>query len=622
MLDIADDEIKKTFRRINSKISSLNFQTGKVIPKKLGIFLPLMIELRLLFLSPLIIIARDREGKDLKQVKHNILPQEFEKIRTLFLKEKNFPVGGGDKSKAIIGIPLSLFGEKFLDDNGKNRWWNCNLNYVDYALVIRLDSGTCRECKENSCLTRDGKCLYVWIFGTRKSHPVTLYRCGKIGEKWERHLDKNHTDTLLLNRKFPFLLDLKFPQCLIDIEKWSKYSKLCLKEEFCKLMKEHGKEIFLNEKEENDTSDLRKELFPLSKYNDYFLKKYQCLEKTITPSAFLEGVNKAPFFKVIYDFFNDIKKRAEEIFKSYAERLSLNFVATDSELIRCQIFPKGTVTEDTDFKKFIKYFNWKGYYYVHYQGLSEYVNLTNHPEFLSKLVIINEKDEMWTSDIRIPSHVTDLLKMLGVYLKNSISYETFQIPCVYDYLDIFTNKKDRKIFCKSLAEGLKEIMEQGKVSENMKGEISENMKENMAKILNANKEPLSKQIKECIEDKETLSKQIKVCLKDLNRYYRAPTFLDRLLEKEEHCEKENIDYLIEPSPYPVYNFSFNSTSLSENNNNLVGLRKFFQVCNEIAFETFLAAGFVQREQYELFKALLFEEATDSFKKAMEFPLTG
>lgn len=565
---IDPDVINKTFQRIKSELSSINFQVGKVIPKNLSIFLPIITELRLLFLSPLIIIAKDNEGKDLK---FNILKEELQPLHVHFLQSKNFPLGDTAVNDIVIQAEFNEnFGKKFLNYRSKKQWDNCNLNYIDCAIILRFNSTTCMACSNSMCpIKTENKHLYIWIFGNRTGHNIELY-----SEKEEKETyDRDETNIIYP----PNFADLNFAEI-----------KHSLKLGFCTLIKNFNTEIF--SKDENEKEELRKDLFPISKYNSFFLKENELFENNFHDfDIFFDKLKNTTYFKVIYDFFDDIYLKAVEILNTnYRDNYSLHFIATDSDFDKSFIFPtkiRPSLSPDTQFDSFLRYFRWNQDCF-HWQGLSNYIHYTNHPDFTIKWVMKRDGQRQWSSDVRIP-YIADLLSMLGVDHEDIVSYENFQLPCVYSFWNFMGSSENKRIFVDCIKKGIEKYKRDDIAYDKVNSILS--------KILES-------------EDKDT----IRIYIVELIGKCKHLFFLEKLLEKLEHYSN--------PFIYPIYNFTFNSTILHHSQDNLIRLRAFFHECNDIVFNILFAAGFVQKEQNELFRSHLFEEAADTFKLAMDFPL--
>ncbi len=358
-----------------------------------------------------------------------------------------------------------------------------------------------------------------------------------------------------------------------------------------------------------------------------------------SPYMTVLGLEATPYFAIISHFFNKTYGRVRESLKQIRlnnhllllddDFFEIFFNTLDVELIYSTITPSRSnlfeVKRDMEngMENFLIGFQYSWDWHVYpgiTRGISGYINETNYPEFVLALKIIDDKTGK-TTDRRLEIH-EDTLFFLGLK-KGQSNNQFFLVPSVFTLLP-----KDEEIFLNAI----RRIIQDEKSDIFLYPVVTNRINEEIEKYFEKKQNAEDTFVNICIRFASILGKKSKLAesiLTIIGLYVKTvgtnghdllnkiQSQIPQVANRINEIIKKHTD--LELGIKVIYNFSFNS-QLKESENLLERLRTFWQSCFDLTFDAMFGAGTIQREQNMLFKATLFEEATDSFKKAMKFPL--
>jgi len=645
------EEVHKTFERIETKLSSINYQVDYTIPQELSPWYIVLTELRLLFLSPFVMFSQKNKNNTWKPVHYNITKEDQDKVEKEFLKEEK-------EEKIIAGCFLMdykhFWGEDFPNEKNK-QWINSNLDAINGCIIFEFKKNyrvyifTTYKPNKYSPSQNQKKSFYppqkfpfnsmdeIKGFLKSKELPEDIKEemGGGVGEYfiyWFRNRLFPYFKLACVKKDrlrkelFPiwkykryFLEEIGvFPEIKFDeIPKWkeliSSVNRLTLHnaDKVIKAITEIYRDLtgetlqFGNDWEKLAEKKITKYFNKLKQDSknkskalneiEEFVKQtlIQHLHRLIKLDVFLSIAQTKPYFETLYKSFDSLHER---IYSSLSDKYKfvdfcLHFITLDKDLVKTLLVTKSwynyhKMRNDLTLNNFLKYIWEPRFIYKKEGGLSKYISESGYPEFIVEWKVINDKK---TTDRRI--YGLQGIELISG-LKKQTPYEVFQIPVVYTRIAL--NGEDFPLFLKAIHAVAKELEEE---------QISEAIQYYLQREMWSSSE------------KDQIIKEIKRRTKKIKKEKKEDEIKD-ILRMLDVYEKKKDKKLFEP----VYNFSFTSKLIIEHSGDIKKLRSFWQNAFDLSFETLFAAGTIQQEQNNLFKASLFEEATESFKKALKFPL--
>jgi len=683
MVLITKETAEETFNRIIKKFESVNYQPGFTLPYDIAPWYVVITELRLLTLSPFIVFVKYAKKEkpihniieqEFNIIKDNFLPNRLFPLPSgKITNANNFNVEPVNSTK-IFKI---TYGTKINGNLKPEFWGNLNKN-------LDLINSNLKKINRAIVFSFPDEKWSIWIFGNANDFilgkinqndeaieiklPANLteeqFKNGGLNglnilyDKLGIILDRQEIrDSFSIQNKetiekkdlFPIseykqyheklvMLEIDLPLEIFGIEEETLKKRLsqgfdrAFEEYVYKSLEKKFKIFAMGKIDKNEFAKyyprkIREKitLFEFKRRLRKFLIYKLGPENLLTQKnlmIFLKTLENTPYFKILYTFFSQIYNTISTniiknignktnisfdlLFNTLGEEFERNLIVSSSWLERWFEWFHSQSTLEQNLKKKIKLYKeniWNHYYKTFWRfrykigeikGLAGYVDRTNYPEFS---VLINPALKPRDERIKLSSEKFKDFCQLTM-LDNNLPVDLFQVPCVYTWFDENNEKELSEVIKKKLNEiSQHSTIDIGKIYSIIDKIMQETNKENKLKKTRDIKRQIEKQMeKEKDNHKTTEMKELIEMLKILEKLYT------------------------DGFHFSIYNFSMNSQFQKNESWSLKSLREIWQCVFDQAFDILYAAGFVQREQNELFKASLFKEATESFKKAMEFPL--
>lgn len=695
------EEPEKTIKRIKHKLNSHNYRPGDTLPGRDAFWYIFITELRLLFISPLVIAINKANWKKLKELESNKNGDEKEleslRVKTVFSNITYNELWKGVNIKTLEGLNedrgiIKCFVEQHIGSfNNLKKIINDKVYYYNFQTSTE-------KCVEKIC---------VWNSNLARMNSVLIF----VVDKWYILIFGNTEGISLLKNN-----DNSSPQLPSNFDK-SWHSKKNCKEFFEKLHKGIN-DLLTNIEISEENNITKKELCPIYHYKKYFEREFNLYPKV---NIEMLGFEKEEIIK-IFQQKRSKQKRIEKTINYFkkAEALGKFFPEKDSkekflEKLQFSLKKEDSLSEKNIIERLEKFLQgkmfstmfdprviWEYFEYTPYfQRLSEYFYLLEK-DILRKVnkddskekdknrisqVVFNIRDSELVNNIYFPSvgfkeknkekffekkkefireiwewhaelgttnspvSYVDLIKipeLLPLFIINDkdvsdnrfkptkefyqvLSHEKSEIFNVFFIPVVFTKffKDDVNIFINAahrILQDLKWIFADESFSKMNKWFKEYDEKEMSMESLWCN-------IIELIS-KDSYGK--KFFTKEFNNLLNLAVWSLKILKPEKKIEElikiksEGIKNKIkkiyrifsndEISIISIYIFAFYSTLSPQGNNFLGQLRELWRKCFDYSFECISEMSKIQMEQKELLKSVIYEEATESFKKAMKFPL--